>query len=379
MRLAYISPLPPLRSGIADYSADLAPALARRTHLTCFTEQAATAIAGWGEVADLSAYPRRRWEFDLTLYQVGNSRYHAAMVPLWRRYPGVTVLHDYVLHHLMAMLSYGRELGYELGAAGAWAARFGRMPPLETLPLNRRLLDTSLGVIVHSHYVADLIHATHPHLPTAVIPMPVPAPAWPLETATLRAALNLPPDALVLGSFGQITPNRQLALGLRSFARLQRRWPQLYYLIVGEEIGIDLHALIRELPAAAQAQVRTRGYVADRAEFDAYLAATDIVLNLRYPTMGETSGVALRALALGRPLVVFDIGWYHELPAGVALKCPALDEEALVEALSMGLDSAETRADLSQAARRYVAEQHVPTTVADRYIAFLTALIARRA
>lgn len=381
MRLAYISPLPPTRSGIADYSADLAPELLRQASVTFFTAQPEATTMAWqqpAEVAALNDYPRRRWEFDLTLYQVGNSRYHAAMYPLWRRYPGVAVLHDYVLHHLMAMLSYGRELGYELGAAGAWGVRFGRMPPLETLPLNRRLLNTSLGVIVHSRYVADLIRASHPQLPTTVIPMPIPSTTPPTDTAAVRAALGLPPEALVLGSFGQITPNRQPELGLRAFVRLQRRYPHLYYLIAGEAVGVDLSALLQTLPAAAQAQVLTRDYVTDRAQFDAYLAATDVVLNLRHPTMGETSGVALRALALGRPLVVFDVGWYHELPADVALRCPVLDEEALLTTLTRVLDSAATRVALSQAAGRYIADQHAPSAVAGRYITFLHALLAQR-
>ena len=382
MHLAYFTPLPPARSGIADYSRDLLPALQPLVDLTLFVDRPEEAAATWRNRFDVAAtadYPRRRWEFDLALYHMGNNRQHTAIYALLRRYPGVVVLHDYVLHHLMATLGYGRELGYALGAAGAWGVRFGRIPPpIDSLPLNQRLLDTSLGVIVHSRYVAELIRAARPDLALSVVPMPVtllpPVPA----AAQLRAALGLPEDALVLASLGQITPNRQPALSLRVFSRLQRRFPNLHYVIVGEARDVAIGALIAELPATAQAQVHVTGFVDDPAQFDAYLALADVVLNVRYPTMGETSGVALRALAAGKPLVVFDLGWYHELSEG-AVKVAPMDEASLVAEVARLLDSAETRAALGQAGRVAIANQHTPSAAAAAYRAFLESVLAHYA
>ena len=43
--------------------------------------------------------------------------------------------------------------------------------------------------------------------------------------------------------------------------------------------------------------------------------------------MGETSGAAIRALSLGKPLVVSDVGWFSELPDEVALKVPVDERE----------------------------------------------------
>ena len=59
------------------------------------------------------------------------------------------------------------------------------------------------------------------------------------------------------------------------------------------------------------------------------LADCDVVVSLRSPTMGETSGMAIRALSLGKPLVVSDVGWFSELPDAVAAKVP-VDELEVV-------------------------------------------------
>ena len=94
MRVAYYSPLPPSRSGIADYSTLLLPALGKR-------------------VAVVVAEPGRRAPAaDVALYHVGNDpEAHGWIIDALRRRPGVVVLHDFVLHHLVAGLTIVRKDG----------------------------------------------------------------------------------------------------------------------------------------------------------------------------------------------------------------------------------------------------------------------------
>src|SRR5262249_35757278 len=99
MRVAFYSPLPPERTGIADYSALLLPPLAERSEV---------AVAG-------RARRRRFPEAEVALYHVGNNPdYHGWIVDVLRRRPGVVVLHDFVLHHLVAgiTLARGDAVGY---------------------------------------------------------------------------------------------------------------------------------------------------------------------------------------------------------------------------------------------------------------------------
>ena len=102
----------------------------------------------------------------------------------------------------------------------------------------------------------------------------------------------------------------------------------------------------------------------------ALMAACDVLVNLRYPTMGETSGSAIRALSLGKPLVVSDVGWFHELPDDVALKVPVdeLEVEVLAAALQVALDHG---AQLGGAAREYAARELDVARVADAYVGAL--------
>src|SRR5438034_9598778 len=99
--------------------------------------------------------------------------------------------------------------------------------------------------------------------------------------------------------------------------------PAAKLLLVGAASpGFDLDRRLQRLGVDADGLIR-EGYV-DEARLWSLMAACDAVVSLRAPTMGETSGTAIRALALGKPLVVSDVGWFSELPDGVALKVPVV-------------------------------------------------------
>ena len=130
MKVAYYSPLPPERSGIADYSALLVPALGRLVDVE---------LVRRGRTRPVAA--------DVALYHIGNDpEAHGWIVDALERRPGVVVLHDFVLHHLVAGLTLGRKDGRaylramerEAGIPGRLLAHGvleGRvLPPWETRP-----------------------------------------------------------------------------------------------------------------------------------------------------------------------------------------------------------------------------------------------------
>src|ERR687885_744694 len=101
MKVAYYSPLPPERSGIADYSALLLPALEGLIDVD---------VVRRGRTRPVAA--------DVALYHVGNDPdSHGWIVDALRRRPGVVVLHEFVLHHLVAGLTIGRKDGHAYLAA----------------------------------------------------------------------------------------------------------------------------------------------------------------------------------------------------------------------------------------------------------------------
>lgn len=382
LRIAYFSPLPPDRSGIADYSVVLLSCLAELADITVFSDDATQARSFGLPVKPSGDYPRLRQSFDLPLYQMGNNALHESMYDMLLRYPGVVVLHDYFLHHFVRhhttgrgdWVGYGREMAYSLDDGGRRLARAiheGRAEaPLFDQPLNKRLLDASLGLIVHSRFAAERALAQRLDLPLAIVPALVEDHSG----HSLRARLALPDDAVLFGSFGQITAEKGIDLALQALQRARRNNPDVHYLLVGEvRPDVDLPALIAayELEDA----VHQVGFVADLAEFVDWIHTADVVVNLRQPTVGETSAVALRAMAAARPLVVFDHGWYSELPGEAAMKTPPGDVDALQATMERLAVSAGERRAMGAAGLDYVRRNCQPEHVARAYNDFLHTIV----
>ncbi len=363
MKIAIFSPMPPERSGIADYSALLLPALSER----CDVE-----IVRRGRKRP----PRGT---DLCVYHVGNNpEAHGWIVEALRRTPGLVVLHDFVLHHLVAGLTIGRRDGHgyldamerEGGVVGrllGHAVLDKRIPPLwENRPqdfhLAGEVLDLATGLVAHSAHVRDRAREAGFSRPIWVIPHP----AFPVPPG---AAAELAADPL-FGTFGNVNDSKRVPQLLEAFARVRRGRPDAGMLLVGATSpGFDLDRRLQRLGLEAGG-VSREGYVSEDRLW-ALMKACDVHVSLRSPTMGETSGTAVRALALGKPLVVSDVGWFSELPDDVALKVPADEREVetLVAALELLAARPDVRDAMGAAALELADRTHGLDRVADLYVA----------
>ena len=365
MKVAYYSPFPPERTGVADYSALLVPALGRRAQLVIQRHGRKRAPRG----------------VDLCLYHVGNNPdAHAWIVDALRKRPGVVVLHDFVLHHLVAGMTVARGDGHSyldamerdhgvVGRLLAHGVLDKRIPPLwesrpEEFPLASFVLEHATGLVVHSHAVAGLARAVGYDRRIWVIPHP----AWPVPgIAPERRA-----EGLVVGCFGVVNSSKRVPELLKAFARLRGRHPGSTLLLVGPTSpGFDLDRRLQRLGLESEGLVR-EGWVDERRLW-ALMAGADLCVNLRHPTMGETSGNVVRALSLGKPLVVSDVGWFAELPEGVALKVAPDERETddLEAALELLLTREDVRAEMGRAASELARRDHDLDRVADRYAAAL--------
>jgi glycosyltransferase involved in cell wall biosynthesis len=365
VRVGYYSPLPPSRSGIADYSALLLPALEARV--------------------DVVPVGRRRRlgprDVDVRLYHVGNNPdAHGWIVDALRKKPGVVVLHDFVLHHLVAGITVGRGNGHgyldamerEGGVVGRLLGHGvldKRIPPLwesrpEAFHLAGEVLDLATGLIVHSRYVEQRARAAGYEGPVWRIPHP----AWGVP-AVAPAQLEGSP---LIGSFGNVNASKRIPQLLEAFARLRRERPDARLLLVGAvSPGFDLDRRLQRLGLSEEGIVR-EAYVEEERLWS-LMAACDVCVNLRSPTMGETSGSVIRQLSLGKPVVVSDVGWFSELPDDVALKVPvdAQETETLYAALELLGRDESARAAMSAAALDLVRREHDLDRTAELYVAAL--------
>jgi glycosyltransferase involved in cell wall biosynthesis len=365
MRVAYFSPLPPERTGVADYSALLLPALRRKVDVEVVRRGRRRAPRGT----------------DVALYHVGNNPdAHAWVVDALRKRPGVLVLHDFVLHHLVAGMTVGRRDGHgyldalerEHGVVGRLLGHGvldKRIPPLwesrpEEFPLAGFVLQHATGLVVHSRTVRDVAVAAGFEGPIWVVPHP----AWPVPDLVPERVSDGP----TVGCFGVVNSSKRIPELLRAFAGIRERHPAATLLLVGPtSSGFDLDRRLQRLGLAGEGLVR-EDWVDERRLW-ALMAGVDICVNLRHPTMGETSGSVIRSLSLGKPLVVSDVGWFSELPGDVAVKVPvdAREVETLEAALELLVSRDDVRTTMGAAAAELARREHDLDRVADLYVSAL--------
>ena len=205
-------------------------------------------------------------------------------------------------------------------------------PDYDGVPMLRRILTASRGIIVHSHYVERDIRNAGFEGPVAVIPHG----AWipDADRFGVRHKFGISTDTPLIGVFGFLKPYKRIAESLRAFKRILRVHPNARMILVGEpHPDFPLKSLIDGL--GLQSTVRVLGFV-PMEDFVGYIAACDVILNLRFPTVGESSGTLLRSLGLGRAVIVSNIGSFAEYPDEVCLKVPvdAAEEDTLYEYLN---------------------------------------------
>ncbi|MEA5122807.1 glycosyltransferase [Xanthomonas floridensis] len=384
-RLAYISPLPPERSGIADYSADLIPELARHYEIDVIVAQPHVddpAVAGSARIRDLAWFELHGPSYDRVVYQFGNSEYHVHMVEMLERIPGVVVLHDFFLSGMYAY----REL--TLGMKGSWPYALYRShgyAPLSALaarqhefvllnhPCNFTVLAAALGLMVHSAVSTRMARQYYPNssaLRWREVPL-LRAPAQFISPrAAVRGDLDLPSDAFVVCSFGFTAPTKlNIELVDAWLASPLANNDRCYLVFVGgadpNEYGAELEKKIRSSSAADR--IRITGFVTQN-DFRGYLQAADVAVQLRTMSRGETSAAVLDALNHGLATIVNANGSMADLPDDVVIKLPDdFDNAALRDALALLYQDEALRAKLSAAARTLMTEYHQPRRCADAY------------
>lgn len=367
-----VSPLPPVRSGIADYCADLLPHLAERCDLRLAHvpgQPIDTAIAARYPVIELAEAGQGG---RLPLYQMGNNPWHYEIWQQALAVPGVLTLHDLVLHHFLIertvklhdFEAYRQALADDHGwigdAAGRpirWPGGSGRSSQF-SLPAHRGLLSRQIGVLTHSEWAREILEEEIPGLRVRSLPMGVPLvpEADAAAGEAFRRRHGLPVGAPLIGAFGFQTPMKRTEVLIDALQ--DEALAGVHLMVAGEVSPIYGLANYARL-VGVEERVHFLGYLPFE-EWEAGIAAVDLCLNLRYPTAGETSASLLRILAVGKVAIVSDYAQSADLPDAVAIKVPVGEGErqVLIEKVSELLgDRAELRR-LETEARRYVAAEH---------------------
>lgn len=338
MIVGYFAPLPPAKSGVADYAADLLPRLPARVNAPG----------------------------DVNLYHIGNNQLHREIYARALREPGVVVLHDAVLHHFflgsLREVEYVEEFVYNYGewarelAKDLWRdrSRSATDPRYFRYGMLRRLVERSRAVIVHNAEAARRVGEK-----ARVIPHyfkdPVLPDGWQVER--WRAERGLKPSTMLFGVMGYLRESKRVMAVVRTFRRLRQEGVNAALVLAGEIGSTDL-------ARALDWEGVIRGGHMTEAEFWLVGSAVDVVVNLRYPASGETSGIALRMMGIGKPVLTSDDDGLP-VPAGVG------EEEALLATMRLLAEWPAQARDLGLVLRNRVLQRHGLERVAEGYLGVL--------
>lgn len=311
------------------------------------------------------------------LYHVGNNALHREIYARALREPGVVVLHDAVLHHFflgsLNQRQYVEEFTYNYGAwhqglaRTLWneRARSASDPRYFRYPMLRRLAERSTAVIVHNPAAANMVRAHAPNANVHEIPHLFVEPELPpgYEIERLRARLGR--REFLFGVFGHLRESKRLNAILRAFDSV-RRLSNAALVIAGEFASSDLERAVGPLLHGPNI-IRT-GYLSDR-DFWLYASAVDACINLRYPPAGETSGIAIRLMGIGKPVFLSGGPEVSRYPEAACVKLdPGPGEQEALEAAMLWLAKSPSDArGIGQRAREHIRNHHAGERVAAMY------------
>lgn len=402
-RLAMFTPLPPCRSGVADYNAIFLPFLLRHFDIDLYIDDYDVEDAFLA--ANCAIRPHRLFdvhaaEYDAVIYEVGNSEFHAYMLDYLARHPGVVVLHDAYLSGLYwycdAHLSDpGRLMREMVHSHGSRARRYyapvqaladaaGRA--MVDLPATRSVIEQAVGIISHSPFNATTAATHYPEgwaAPYRVVKQ-IARQRRGLsaeERAAARAALGFGEHDVLVCTFGHIVWTKCGDMLLEAFRRSgfgSDASARLLYVgeLAADEFG---HGLKRSIAASRLAdRVRVTGYV-DEARYEQYLAVADLAVQLRIHSRGGTPKGVLDCLAQGVPVIVNNDASYEDYPEDVVLKLPAQPSvERLLELFDQLREDPRRAKDLRERARDYARREHGGEQVAAEFAVVVDEFIARR-
>jgi len=382
MQLGYFSPLSPVKSGISEYSErEVLPYIQNYFDIDLITDKNYTPSNKFiNENFNILPYNQFENKYDLLVYHMGNNPFHEYMYKMALKYPGIVILHDPFLHHLQIHMTVAKkdEQGYKKimeychGTKGkkiAENALISYVWPHFEYPLVKKLIDSSKAVIVHSNFAKDIVLRESKDKLIKQIKMPITIPKV-SKNSDLRKKLKISKDCLVIGTFGHVGFYKRLNISLKAFSKFEKLFPNSIFIIAGafqtKEYEKEIHHLIKRL--GLDHKVIETGYVSD---LFSYVNITDIAIQLRYPTAGETSIITLQIMGMEKPVLVSNVGSFKELPDSAVIKInlDKTEEDSILDELS-ALSKLDYRNLVGKNAKKYIEKEHDPKKIAYEFYDF---------
>lgn len=382
-KLAYVSPLPPEKTGIADYSAELLFEMVKSYDVTVVTNQSDFEIHRLPEGLDIQNsewFLKNSKSFSKVVYHFGNSHFHAYMFALLEKCPGVVVSHDFFMSGALGWIdrfggvrgAYPASLYYSHGYSALLKQKTDAKECGWKYPCNKEILDMSVGVIVHSEYqkkLADDFYGSGYAAKWELVPH-LRVLKEEKDKSSARKKLGIGINEFVICSFGFMGVHKlnEKALGAFLKSNLADK-PHCKFVFVGEQCGDEYCANIVKTIKLKKLddRISITGFV-DNEMYEDYLAAMDMAVQLRTKSRGETSGTVLDVMANKKVVVVNAHGTMDDYPDDVCVKLrDEFEENELSRILERLYEDKAYRDAKALCGYRYIEQYHDPLIVGRMY------------
>jgi glycosyltransferase involved in cell wall biosynthesis len=386
-KLAYISPLRPLQSGISDYSSELLPELSKYYDIEVVVEQKDVTddwVRANYSMRNTDWFRKHIKLYDRVLYHFGNSQFHMYMFKLIDEIPGAVVLHDFFLSNVIEYMeingfipnNWTKELYYSHGYKAAYERLHTayRVEVLLDYPVNLNLIHKAKGIIVHSDYarkLADKFYGENASANWHKIPLLRCTPHKLNKNFAIKK-IGLDEDDFIICCFGIMRETKLNHRLLNAFITSTLSKDKHCKLIfVGKNnddyyYSKNISEIIKE--SGIKDRIIITGWT-DIDTFRAYLSAADIAVQIRTSSRGETSASVLDCMNYGLPVIVNANGYMAELPTNCVLMLKdEFSDEELVNAIETLKEYSSKRAELGENAFNYIRAEHNPKKCAELYM-----------
>lgn len=385
-KLAILTPWPEQATGIANFEYKIVPYLQKYYEIDIFSDALKQKYKKCEGVKfyTIKEFEQKQDKYKHVLYEIGNNAdFHKEIFEQLEKKGGVAEIHDYLLtpfffhsYFLKGNKNKFRDLlekGYGIDGYEEFlmSEKTLRQPDMDKFPMSHTIAACADKIIFHNHWSAEQLGGEN----TAIIPHA----CFDKEKfennniinlmAHIKSKYNINKETII-GCFGWVNANKRPQVVIKAVSELIKCGYPIKLCYWGKAEGNEIYNLSKELDI--QDSVVVSGYL-DKEEYEAALEMTDIVVNLRYPSMGESSGTLCEAFKYGKAVIVTELNQYKEFPDEICWKVPVCEQEQelLKQYLKCLIDNKEVRKALGDNARNYADNVLNPEKIAFQYYKFL--------
>ncbi|KUK51309.1 MAG: Glycosyl transferase, group 1 [candidate division TA06 bacterium 32_111] len=308
-KIGWVSPFPPVKSGISVYSEALLKELTKNNEFVF------TPISAVSDKKRISLKNVKKKEYDLLIYSIGNHPLHLLSYERALKETGIIFLHDMNLHDLLYFRSIKSKnpflyLKYLLNESGDFETikkivkNQGQDRNLFiNFPLIKELVLSNNYFIVHSEYAKKMIKEINVDAEVLKINHICP---WAERIERKNS------EKIIIGIFGYLSKDRHIDKTIDVFKKfLPNSKKQIVLRFVGEDVDINLENIIDEKGVRKNIEIYRN---VDDDNFLKLMKECDYAINIRHPVRGEMSSNLMKFIGFGIPTAIVYEKSFKDIP-----------------------------------------------------------------